>query len=84
MAIKLGALWNKQTKTGAVFMSGTIQINGVEKRIVCFKNSYKKPGEDNKPDWIVQESEPQKFNNPRNVVNPKAKMPIDDDTEIPF
>lgn len=84
MAIKLGALWLKTSKTGQAFFSGTVTINGVEKKIVCFKNTYKEDG-DNKPDFVINESEPMVYDNPRKVVNPKAKpQQIDDSDEIPF
>ena len=83
LAIKLGALWLKTTKTGQAFFSGTITINGVEKKIVCFKNTYKEDG-DSKPDYVINESESMNFNsNPRKATNPKTRSQ-EDDSEIPF
>lgn len=52
----IGALWQKKTKTGATFLSGT--INDVD--VVIFKNDYKK--EDRHPDWKVYPSQKQQRN----------------------
>lgn len=84
MAIKLGALWDKESKTGNSFMSGSITIKGVETKIACFRNKYKEEG-DNKPDWVIQESEPMTYNNnPRKVVNPKSRPQEIEDEDLPF
>lgn len=83
MAIKLGALWLKTSKNGQAFFSGSIMINGVEKKIVCFKNTYKEDG-DNKPDRVINEAEPMVYNNnPRKVVNSRQARQQDDNRLYP-
>jgi hypothetical protein len=49
---EIGALWEKVSKAGKVFFSGT--ING--QSVVVFQNEWKKPGE-NKPDLRVYKSD---------------------------
>ena len=43
----IGALWEKETKNGQLFLAG--QINGQD--VVIFKNGYKE--KDKQPDWKV-------------------------------
>lgn len=52
----IGALWQKRSKKGTEFMSGTISIEGKAYEVVIFKNSYKK--EPKHPDWKVYPSKP--------------------------
>lgn len=51
----IGALWEKQGSSGT-YLSGSIEIDGKQIRIVAFKNGYKKA--ENQPDWRIF---PQKF-----------------------
>lgn len=48
----IGGLWAKND-----FFSGSIEIGGKTIRIVCFKNGYKKDG-DNAPNYRIFESDP--------------------------
>ena len=88
MAIKLGALWEKQTKNGDTYFAGEITHNGVVKKIVVFKNQWKKEGE-NKPDWVINESEPIRYDREkpvakaRPVVQQSVSSQYEDD-DIPF
>ncbi len=84
MANKIGSLWEKTSKKGETFLSGSITIKGQGITIVCFKNSYKKPG-DNQPDWVIQESEPYVSNKPRQESKPQFNTTsYDDDPDIAF
>lgn len=51
----IGALWVKQGQKGQ-YMSGYVEINGVQIRLICFTNQYKK--EDKHPDWNILLSKP--------------------------
>lgn len=49
---KCGALWLTKSKDGkTTYMSGTIEINGVKKRIAVFKNGFKT--EEKHPDYTI-------------------------------
>jgi hypothetical protein len=50
----IGALWENDGKNGTYF-TGNIELDGVKKKIVVFKNSYKK---DKQPDWRIFKSKP--------------------------
>src|SRR5215471_5266161 len=50
--LKIGALWIGEGRNGK-FMSGRLDINGEEIRILVFKNSYKE--ERKHPDYVVYE-----------------------------
>lgn len=49
---KIGALWIKQSRGGAEFMSGEVVIDGVRQRITVFRNGYK-TDENRQPDYHV-------------------------------
>jgi hypothetical protein len=90
MATKLGALWEKQTKNGDTYFAGEITHNGVVKKIVVFKNQWKKPGE-NKPDWVINESEPINYTKQKPQSQPKEPQAVQqsfssnyEDDDIPF
>lgn len=51
----IGALWEKTSQSGTVFLSGDIEIDGVKHPVVCFQNGYKK--ESKHPDWRIFKSE---------------------------
>ena len=52
---EIGALWQKQSASGNEFMSGSIEIDGKQIRIVCFANNKRK---ENQPDWKILISKP--------------------------
>lgn len=52
----IGALWIKKGKKGD-FFTGKITVDGLDIPLVCFKNNYKKEGE-NTPDWRIFLSKP--------------------------
>ena len=54
---EIGALWEREAKSGDMYMSGLIEIAGVKHPIVCFRNSFHEEG-DNKPTWRVLKSRP--------------------------
>jgi hypothetical protein len=55
----IGAIWEKKTKKGGSFLSGTITIDGLEYHFVAFKNRFKNG--DRHPDYVIPpfRSEPQ-------------------------
>ncbi len=57
MADSIGALWERTaSKTGNLFMTGNIEINGQKIDIVVFRNY--KDGNDKKPDWKILKNQP--------------------------
>lgn len=52
----IGALWISESKNGAKYMSGSIEIDGVKHKIVVFKNTFKE--EDKHPDYRIFPSTP--------------------------
>jgi uncharacterized protein (DUF736 family) len=65
---EVGALWERSTKDGKVYMSGT--INGQD--VVLFHNDYKKPGEKS-PDWRVYKSQPRAETPPQAAQTPQQQ-----------
>lgn len=53
----IGALWQKQSKNGANYFSGSIEIDEKKISIVVFKNKFKE--QDKHPDWKIFISTPQ-------------------------
>jgi len=53
---EIGALWLKKSKDGKSFFSGVVEIEGVEQKIVIFKNSYKQT--ERQPDYRILKSKP--------------------------
>lgn len=51
MARNAGGIWKKE-KNGKEYLSISIEIGGVKKSFVAFKNDYKQAG-DNKPDYSI-------------------------------
>ena len=49
---KIGALWIKQSRGGAEFMSGEVEIDGVKQRVTVFRNGYKTDA-NRQPDYHV-------------------------------
>jgi uncharacterized protein (DUF736 family) len=85
----IGALWEKTSKAGRRFLSGTID----GKRIVVFANVHKQPGE-RTPDWrIYEDTQPapgaEQASSPAATENRPAprpaprQMPVESD-DIPF
>lgn len=55
---ELGALWEKKSKDGSVYLSGYVTDKSGERiQLVLFVNKYKKVGEQS-PDWRIYESKP--------------------------
>jgi hypothetical protein len=48
----VGALWEKKSDKCGEFMSGNINIDGLDRKIVVFRNQYKGKN-DTRPDWII-------------------------------
>lgn len=74
----LGALWVKKGAKGE-YMTGSITIDGVETRIVCFLNTNKT--ETKHPDWKILRSIPQ------NKTEQNNPLPTEEDINpenIPF
>lgn len=38
---KIGALWQRESRGGAEYMSGEIEVGGQKLRVTVFKNSYR-------------------------------------------
>lgn len=53
---EIGALWIKKSSSGNEFMSGNIEIEGKQIKIVCFYNDKKLS--DKQPDWKILISRP--------------------------
>lgn len=68
---KLGALWLGKSQKGATYMSGVVTVDGVETRVVVFKNGFKEAP--NHPDYVIYESRPQESQSSETV-----------DADIPF
>lgn len=51
----IGSLWKKQSKTGTIFYSGNITVNGVKIDIVVFTNRKRPDKQD--PDLRIFENE---------------------------
>jgi uncharacterized protein YbbC (DUF1343 family) len=47
---KIGALWIKDGKKGK-YMGGEMELDGVKRKVMVFKNNYKKT--DAQPDYII-------------------------------
>lgn len=46
----IGGIWIKESKKGVKYLSGSIEINGVKHKFTAFRNTYKKP-DNNQPDY---------------------------------
>lgn len=71
---RIGALWSKQSRNGAPFMTGSIKIDGEEVSIVCFRRRSREKDDPKKryPDWKILRSRPK----------PETTEATDD--EVPF
>lgn len=76
--MNIGALWVKKSKNGKNYMSGTITVNGIEKKIVVFKNNKKK---DNHPDFQILESQAR---NDYKKNQKNRQNSFTNDSDIPF
>lgn len=73
----IGGIWEKTSKTGNRFMSGSIEIEGKKHQFVMFKNKYKN-GESH-PDYVIFPSTPL----PGKPVHPAVKAITDSFTDVP-
>lgn len=74
----IGALWQKQGERG-VYMTGVIEVDGKQVKLVVFPNSYKK--EQKHPDWRIFLSQPRE----QQVQTPMSnEQPEIDVSDIPF
>jgi len=79
----IGALWSKQSKNGANYLSGSVEIDGKKTQIVVFKNKFKE--QDKHPDWKIFISQPQnrqENSSTDNVTN--ANNNNEDNDPLPF
>lgn len=49
---KIGGLWVNTSKKGDTYLSGSVELGGTATKIVVFKNTFKKDGE-NTPDYRI-------------------------------
>lgn len=61
---KIGAIWNKVSKSGKDYLSISIEIGGLKYNLAAFKNTYKE--HDRQPDWNITPP-----SNPPEPVPPK-------------
>lgn len=54
---KIGALWIKEQRGGGEYMSGELEIDGVKRRIVVFRNSYRTDA-NRQPHYIIYRDQP--------------------------
>jgi uncharacterized protein (DUF736 family) len=52
----IGAFWERQSKAGKTYLSGSIEIDGKRIEIIAFRND--KGDNAKRPDWKVYPSEP--------------------------
>jgi uncharacterized protein (DUF736 family) len=52
----IGAMWNREAKSGLAYMTGSIEIKGERHEIVVFRND--KGGNDKRPDWKIYPATP--------------------------
>jgi uncharacterized protein (DUF736 family) len=52
----IGAMWNREAKSGLAYMTGSIEIDGKRHEIVVFRND--KGGNDKRPDWKIYPATP--------------------------
>ena len=76
----IGGLWKKE-KNGHEYLSGQIEIDGVKHNFVCFKNSFKKDG-DNKPDYYIPA--PREEQQPQGTVGNYEDVPTKTEEDLPF
>lgn len=48
----IGGIWEKVSKKGTKFLSGSIEIDGVKHRFTAFRNQYRK-ADNNQPDYNI-------------------------------
>lgn len=48
----IGGIWEKKSKIGMPYLSGSIEINGEKHKFSAFKNQYKKP-DNNQPEYTI-------------------------------
>lgn len=54
---KIGAFWERVSKTGTPYLSGVLEIGGRKYKVIAFRNNKKE--KDTQPDWQVYDSEEQ-------------------------
>jgi len=75
---KIGALWINESKAGKKYMSGSVTIEGVETKIILFKNDSENP---KAPAYNILKSKPRPDGG-----EAIRKVFVDDapDSDIPF
>lgn len=53
---QLGALWRRETRDHAEFLTGKVTIDGITHDLVIFRNGYK--DKSTKPDYIIYRGQP--------------------------
>jgi uncharacterized protein (DUF736 family) len=66
-----GALWKKQSKSGSVYLAGSIEINEVKYPIMVFTNKKEK---DNQPDYKIYPQTPRENKEEINVEDELKNM----------
>lgn len=84
MSTKIGALWARQTKNGAQYFTGTIELDGKKTKIVIWPTREKKS--EKSPDYTINLDSYQKPEaNTTPIQTPETRIPgtefVDD---IPF
>lgn len=72
-----GALWEKTTKTGDIYFSGQVEIDGNKYQVAFFKNKYKK--EEKHPDWKTIADKPITDGNTNIKKDPSSDTKFDGD-----
>jgi len=74
----IGGLWNNTSAKGTNFMKGSITVDGIETKMVIFKNARKKKS--THPDYTIIRDTPLE---PKEDDDPFASDPSDESTDEP-
>lgn len=80
----IGGIWEKTSKQGTRFWSGSIEIGGDKVKFTAFRNKYKKPG-GNQPDYTILPA--YEFKDGKTDTNSRSQEDndgINGEEEIPF
>lgn len=80
----IGGIWEKVSKKGAKFLSGSIEIAGVKHRFTAFRNQYRKP-DNNQPEYNIFPAMEFKDGSKENTSSRQQENDINGEgIEIPF